>query len=253
MLKEEPLAIRHQATDSFGVLGLGAGEHTLSDIIELKKSGDYRLGQLGRAFGDYTGQWVVKDPGAWADFSNDWLALQGRWAAAKAAASSPSAALPFADTTTLYTGLLKALKAAPEGTVHKGDFDDLVDRLQKAGEKVDLSQMPQPSRSLADLVLKVPDPISHIPSVGGAAPYSMPNVSGWEDKAQAWLKANLPSLPTLPDPTGDFIRWWRANQHVIVLGMLVASGIAVLGVTAMFVKAVKGATPIVIKSLPAAL
>ena len=63
----------------------GADSHSLVNIIDFRLAGDYKLAQLGKAYADFTGAWLKKDPAGYASFTNDWMLLQKRWAEATVA------------------------------------------------------------------------------------------------------------------------------------------------------------------------
>lgn len=229
---EYDVVTTREVGDDFGVLGLGVGEHTYLEVLDRLKSGDYELSQLGNAFGAFNVPWMTKDPAAFADFANDWMSLQGRWAAAKAVAQSPSLALPFADTTSAYNGLLRALKqGAPPGSapIRKGDYDDLYQRFVKAGGHVDLSQMPQPTApDLGRAILAATAPVDY---------WSM--ITGGE-------KPQGPAADLI-HPLADLYAWWRRNEHTIVVLGMIAGGLTALGVLITLVKA----APIVARGVAA--
>lgn len=231
---EEPLAIAHVGTDTFGASSYGAGIFggvalggpSISDTIDLMKSGDYKVSQLGKAFGDFTGTWVGKDPGGWADFSNDWLALQGRWAAAKVAAKSPALALPFADIGPAYAGLLKALDSSP---IQKGDLQDLVQRIEKAGGSTNFSKMPQPKGPDLGLgILKATAPVDYLGMLTGQE----------VGKGPAGKEIDFLSKA---------LAFWQEHKNEIMVVGMVVGGLMFLGVVTTAVHAAKAAAPILVK------
>jgi hypothetical protein len=218
---------------AFGVLGLGAGEHTQQEVIDLYLSMDDRLAAMKKAFESFGPAWRAKDPGGFNDFINDWTALNMRYGAARAAAKSPALALPFANPAPAFDGLVKAFKQGGAlAPVQKGDFDDLDSRLRKAGGNVDYSQVRQPTAlNLAGGLLALTrnfDPIGMIK--GDIAP------SG-------------PLAPVV-DPMKKLHDFWIKNEHLIVMAGLAASGLAVLGLIAGAIKALPFATKVVVAKAP---
>ena len=208
--------VRHG--DTFGALGAGAD---MADLITYRKIQEYKMAQLGKAWLEFAGQWAVKDPGGAASFLPDWTALQIRYGAALAASQSPLLALPFADITSAYNGLMKALKqnAPPDGApVVRGDYQDLVTRLEKAGGKVDLSQMPQPGRSLSDVVYGATAPIDYVAMITGL------------QKPQGPGSTEIGVL-------ADIYAFWKAHRREIVIGGMVIGGLMFFSLVAGAIKA----------------
>lgn len=226
-------AVASAGADSFGVLGLGAGEHTLQEVMDLYVSMDDRLAALKKGFEAFGPTWRAKDAGGFNDFINDWTALNMRYGVARAAAKSPMLAVPFANVAPAYDGLVKAFKQGGAlAQVQKGDFDDLDSRLRKAGGSVDYSGMHQPTApNLAGGLLALTrnfDPIGMIK--GDIAP------SG-------------PLAPVV-DPLKKLHDFWIKNEHLIVMAGLAASGLAVLGLIAGAIKALPFATKVAVARVP---
>ena len=220
---EERPVIVHAVTSRFG------GMAGAADMVNLLKSGDYGIAQLGKAYGDFTGAWLAKDPAGYADFTNDWMSLQARWARARVAAKSTGSVLSTGLVSGLtgglaggglaYDGLFKALHQGGEGSaVQRGDFNDLVQRLTKAGGHVDLADMPH----------------------GVITPASVANAA----------VGMVPKMPDLPDnpfkSLEDVFKWLKDHQHELMLAGLAVGGLMLLGLVFTAVKAVplalKGAT-----------
>jgi hypothetical protein len=219
---EEGLAIVHPVTSRFG-MSMPVG---VVDVINLIKSGDYRVAQMGKGFGEFSATWAKKDPAAFADFSNDYMGLVGRWARAKVAAKSTSAMISqalgsgltggLAGGTAAYEGLARALKQGGESAaLQRGDFEDLVSRLTKAGGLIDLSQLPHDTFS----------PAAAVQAVGNA----------------------LPQLPANPFASlEEVFKWMKDHQHELVLAGMAIGGLMLFGVVLTAIKAaplvLKGAT-----------
>ena len=205
--------------DNFGV--------EASEIQYLVKSGDERLNALTAAFGKASTGWSAKDPGGYADFLNDLLSLQMRWDAAKANATGLRAAglgaisgLTGGLTTgssgqTAYDGLLHALKqgAPPDGApIHKGDFDDLAERLRKV-TAFNWTPSSQPGTPLSSSLLKVLNPLDTLGMTrGDIAPQG-------------------PLAP--PGGTIDILhklyKFWMEHEHEIVVGGMLIGGLMFAG------------------------
>lgn len=57
----------------------------------------------------------------------------------------------------------------------------------------------------------------------------------------------MANIIPIPNPTGDLWKFWRENEHAIVLGMLVLSGVAAVGLAVAFVHAVRIGAPLAAK------
>ena len=221
----------------FGEDGFGVD---VGEISYLMKSGDERLNALTAAFGKASTGWTAKDPGGYADFLNDLLALQMRWSTAKANATSLGSLLGAGVVSGLtggistgssgqaaYDGLIKALKQGGEGAqVQKGDYDDLAQRLSKIAS---FSWKPsaQPGTPLSTSLLKIVTPLDTVGMIkGDIAPQG-------------------PLAP--PGGTIDILhklyKFWMEHEHEIVVGGMLIGGL-------MFVGAIVGlfkATPVALK------
>ena len=221
----------------FGEDGFGVD---VGEISYLMKSGDERLNALTAAFGKASTGWTAKDPGGYADFLNDLLALQMRWSTAKANATSLGSLLSAGVVSGLtggistgssgqaaYDGLIKALKQGGEGAqVQKGDYDDLAQRLSKIAS---FSWKPsaQPGTPLSTSLLKIVTPLDTVGMIkGDIAPQG-------------------PLAP--PGGTIDILhklyKFWMEHEHEIVVGGMLIGGL-------MFVGAIVGlfkAAPVALK------
>ena len=221
----------------FGEDGFGVD---VGEISYLMKSGDERLNALTAAFGKASTGWTAKDPGGYADFLNDLLALQMRWSIAKANATSLGSLLSAGVVSGLtggistgssgqaaYDGLIKALKQGGEGAqVQKGDYDDLAQRLSKIAS---FSWKPsaQPGTPLSTSLLKIVTPLDTVGMIkGDIAPQG-------------------PLAP--PGGTIDILhklyKFWMEHEHEIVVGGMLIGGL-------MFVGAIVGlfkAAPVALK------
>ena len=207
----------------FGEDGFGVD---VGEISYLMKSGDERLNALTAAFGKASTGWTAKDPGGYADFLNDLLALQMRWSIAKANATSLGSLLSAGVVSGLtggistgssgqaaYDGLIKALKQGGEGAqVQKGDYDDLAQRLSKIAS---FSWKPsaQPGTPLSTSLLKIVTPLDTVGMIkGDIAPQG-------------------PLAP--PGGTIDILhklyKFWMEHEHEIVVGGMLIGGLMFVG------------------------
>ena len=207
----------------FGEDGFGVD---VGEISYLMKSGDERLNALTAAFGKASTGWTAKDPGGYADFLNDLLALQMRWSIAKANATSLGSLLSAGVVSGLtggistgssgqaaYDGLIKALKQGGEGAqVQKGDYDDLAQRLSKIAS---FSWKPsaQPGTPLSTSLLKIVTPLDTVGMIkGDIAPQG-------------------PLAP--PGGTIDILhklyKFWMEHEHEIVVGGMLIGGLMFAG------------------------
>ena len=207
----------------FGEDGFGVD---VGEISYLMKSGDERLNALTAAFGKASTGWTAKDPGGYADFLNDLLALQMRWSTAKANATSLGSLLGAGVVSGLtggistgssgqaaYDGLIKALKQGGEGAqVQKGDYDDLAQRLSKIAS---FSWKPsaQPGTPLSTSLLKIVTPLDTVGMIkGDIAPQG-------------------PLAP--PGGTIDILhklyKFWMEHEHEIVVGGMLIGGLMFAG------------------------
>ena len=148
-----------------------AGEKSIADLKDLVATWDASMASLGQSAGAFLSTWAQNDPSAAADWSNDWAALQQRYAAARADAQSAinsssstlTSILSFGVSSVVgdqaganpqYLEVLKAVKQATTdvnggATVTKGDYDDLAQRLtaaqQSVGASVFVQQVVQPT------------------------------------------------------------------------------------------------------------
>ena len=133
------------------------GKQTVAELKDLLAAKDYTVGQLDRAYADFAPSWVNRDPQGFTDWTSDWNALHRRYESARASAQR---AIDLAKVNVLgdslivadveYHGMLTALKQV-DGTITKGDLQELVNRITAAGKAPDLSQTPQPTAQDADL------------------------------------------------------------------------------------------------------
>jgi hypothetical protein len=133
------------------------GKQTIAELKDLLAAKDYTMGQIDRAYGDFAPSWVSRDPTTFTDWTGDWNALHKRYEAASAAARR---AIDFAKLNPVgdslivaddeYQAVLKALKQV-DGTITKGDLQDLFVRIGAAGKVPEVSRTPQPAAPDADL------------------------------------------------------------------------------------------------------
>jgi hypothetical protein len=133
------------------------GKPTVAELKDLLAAKDYTIGQLDRAYADFAPTWVARDSAAFTDWTSDWNAFHKRYDTARTAAQraidfaklnvAPESLLVAEDE---YGAVLKALKQI-DGTITKGDLQDLYDRIAGAGKTPDLSRTPQPAATDMDL------------------------------------------------------------------------------------------------------
>jgi hypothetical protein len=218
---------------AFSIFGDDMGVEQ-SSILALVKSGDEGLNALTAAYGRASVGWMAKDPSAHSDFLNDLLALQMRWGAAKSAlggAGGIVSGIMSAGTAGLYAGqtgqaiydnLYKALhQGGKDAPLHKGDFNDLSERLKKV-TTFDWKPSTDSGGALSTIQSMIPGG-SSIPGVPGGLSGLIPD----------WAK---PGGLGLPDPTGDLLKWWRQNEHFVVIAITVIGGLMLAGVLVGLVK-----------------
>jgi len=218
-----------------------------STTLALVKNGDDGINAMMAAFGKASSDWAKKDPSAFADFLNDFTALQLRWSGAKSALGGAGGIISgavSAGTAGLYSGptgqaihdgLIKALhQGGLDSPIHKGDFDDLAERLKKV-TTFDWKPVVKPGSTIANMI---PGGIPGVPS------------GGLGDLVPSWAK---PGGLGLPDPTGDFLKWFKENEHMIVIGMTLIGGLMFAGaIVGLFKAAPIGAKFVAAKYLPMA-
>src|SRR5215471_20284645 len=126
-----------------------ANFETVAELKDLVAAKDYTISQLGKARDAF--QWG--DPAAASDWDSDFTALKVRYALARAMADAAfgRAALMLTTPNALipapleWDAIIKAIRQNPD-TQTKGDLQDLSDRLNAAGQKVDYSNTPQPKK-----------------------------------------------------------------------------------------------------------
>lgn len=233
-LREERLAVVHAVTSSFGYGGSDFGGMPVSavDVVNLVKAGDYRMAAMSKGYGDFTAAWVKKDPGAYADFTNDWMALINRWAAAKVAAKSPTLSYVASGGMAgggAYDGLARALRqGGPSAPVRRGDYDDLLARIFAAGGVVDITHGGPETPTLGQIIT----------SPATAIPQALHEVGEIPSEVRKKL-----GLPDLPDPLAGFrsledvLKWVKAHQTELVVGVVMVGGLVVFGALLTALKA----------------
>ncbi len=135
------------------------GHHTVAELREWLAALDYQVGKIEEAYSAYQSHWRLVDRAAWEDWGRDWNVFKARYGAAHTAAQSviqraaylaiPDSLLPVEDE---WKGIHHALTVSPDGPYVKGDLQDLYNRLAAArGAPIDMSKMPQPTATDADL------------------------------------------------------------------------------------------------------
>lgn len=153
----EPIVIAGGGGE-FGETALGA--KSIADLLDQINLWTTRMGQLSQGYANVSPAWVAHDQAGYIDFTNDYNALQKRWAGALAAANSAVSAaklVPFVSNAeingqTPWDGIAKAMTVCypPDGCPQrKGDWGDLFDRLTAAqrslAQPVTVDVAPQPT------------------------------------------------------------------------------------------------------------
>lgn len=121
--------------DGRPALGFGVGSAATGlyvsdeDYATAKVHWATNMQRLGERYNAFSTKWATRDPAAFADWTNDWKALQARYAAALANAGT------FTLNSTSYNALMKAMRACfPPSScpTSKGDWEDLFLRLTTA-------------------------------------------------------------------------------------------------------------------------
>jgi len=117
--------------------GTEMGLYTIAELRDLLVAKDQEIDAMLNAYNAFAPSWHGSDAD---DFANDWHALQSRYASARTAASSAianaSSFIPdnMNPADSEYRAVIGAL-IAHEGTVSKGDLQDLYNRLSAAQKK----------------------------------------------------------------------------------------------------------------------
>jgi hypothetical protein len=149
------------------------GKATVAELKDLVANKDCVIAQLEKAYSAIVSNWASNDIAAQSDWFADWNSFMVRYGSARKTAE---AAFTAAHLTTTpndmieaqgpWDAILRALKQV-DGTVSKGDLQDLDNRLQAAGGNPDYSMCPQPTVNTdvdlnlykqADTVVKVVTP-----------------------------------------------------------------------------------------------
>ena len=134
------------------------GQPSASELQDLLKSHDYEISQIKVGYDKIRPSWEASDPAAAAAFAKDWADFQTRYTTASAVATGAIASMlgltgfPSPQVSLAWYAVLRAMKQ-DDGTISKGDLQDLYNRLAAAGASsaIDLSKMPQPTSVDADL------------------------------------------------------------------------------------------------------
>ncbi len=148
---------------------------------------DMRMASVTQAYAAMGGKWGASNPAAFADWTADFTALNGRWAQARANAASAIANPAFGafQAQSVYDGMLKAIRqcAPPDGCpLTKGDLDDLSARLAAAaGASVEpVGPLPQPTSDNAAMAFfKTTAPADIVAQLKGDEAPKLPVVAGW--------------------------------------------------------------------------
>jgi len=119
-----------QVVAGFGVGSAATGLYVSDeDYATAKAHWATNMQRLGERYNTFSTKWAVRDPATFADWTNDWKALQARYAAALANAGT------FTLNSTSYNALMKAMRQCfPPSScpTSKGDWEDLFLRLTTA-------------------------------------------------------------------------------------------------------------------------
>ena len=133
------------------------GQQTVAELRDLLAAKDYTVRQIEQAYKDFASTWEKRDASAFTDWTADWHTFRRRYDAARASAQHAidGAKLnPLSDSLlpadAEYQGVLHALKQV-DGTITRGDLQDLYNRITAAGKTPDVSQTPQPKAPDEDL------------------------------------------------------------------------------------------------------
>jgi hypothetical protein len=133
------------------------GQQTVAELRDLLAAKDYTVRQIEQAYAEFAPSWSSRDAAAATQWKADWTAFRKRYDVARAGAQH---AIDFAKLTPVsdsllpadseFQAVLRALKQV-DGTITKGDLQDLYSRISSAGKAPDVSQTPQPTAPDADL------------------------------------------------------------------------------------------------------
>ena len=135
------------------------GHHTVAELRDWLAAVDYQANQIAGSFKSFAPTWSAHDGATARDWSSDWSAFLSRYRTARARAllvigraqvelGIPDSVIPVEDE---WQGVQNALARTP-GSIAKGDFQDLYNRLSAAQAKpIDMSATPQPTAVDADL------------------------------------------------------------------------------------------------------
>jgi hypothetical protein len=183
------------------------------DYETAKKQWAARMLLLGQGFDAFGAAWAAKDPAAFTDWKNDWVALQARYAAALANAGA------FTLNSTSYNALMKAMRACfPPSScpTTKGDWEDLFNRLTTAGG--------HPQDVAGHLVAQT----------GGEKLFA--DTAKFDVVASATgEQARKTALPELD--------WLAAHKTALIVGGVVVGGVVVLAVLSPYAKMAAAALP----------
>lgn len=130
------------------------GQYSVAELKDLIAAKDFDLAQLGQHYADYSPTWVTQDSTSYVAWTNDWNALQSRYASTRSSAETtiteaafivePDSLIP-ADAE--YKAVLAAVNPSwAQNTNAPGSLGDLDLRLTKAsGAPTDYSGQPQPT------------------------------------------------------------------------------------------------------------
>jgi hypothetical protein len=169
------------------------GKPSIADQIDLIAAKDHDTKALIEAFKGFQAAWLTKDGAAMADWLKDWGAFWNRWQHARRLAELEilTAKTNIAPNNQIIAGnynvILKAFTRTP-GHFQKGDFQDLYNRLARAGARVEIGDTPQPTtndvdRDMFNAADKAGHAIEKIPVIGPLLGSSMQDLGLGREKS----------------------------------------------------------------------
>jgi hypothetical protein len=194
----------------FGDIG---GQKSVADVSDLLTSIRYRMQQMASALGQIDPT-RVKDQSKLAALMVDAGNLKTRVSKAETSASAAIANTPAVSASIVpaqryFDDLMRAIKQGypPDGAqVRRGDLDDVINRVQQMGARVDLSQMPQPRA--VDRDRQVLEGIPRIPDI------EKPKELEWLEELYRFCKDYEKEILIASLVAGGFLLWHMA-PHVI--------------------------------------
>jgi hypothetical protein len=170
------------------------GRHEAGELRELLATKDNLIGQIIQSLNTFTPKWLAKPGGTleWHGFMTEWNTFLAKWGVARSYAEKVLAAgnVPNEVIEKAWAGLVKALKAGPEGSAPvRGDLADFDERLSKLmGRPAAPRAVPQPTAKDTSLeILKKTDAATK--QVAQVTKDAQAKV----DQGVQWAKENIPN------------------------------------------------------------